>query len=113
VGVGVGVGARIYAGNCVPCHQEDGGGIAHVYPSLSGSPVVLGDPKALALWIMRGIRPASMPAGRYIAAMPQFGWLKDDEAAALLGFLRTHFGNDAPAVDAATIAEARNAAGPG
>jgi len=60
--------------------------------------------------VIRGIRPDSLPSGRYIAAMPQFGWLKDDDAAALLTYLRTHFGNQAPAVDAATVAAALHAA---
>src|ERR1700687_5630835 len=48
------VGARIYSGNCVPCHQQNGVGIPSVYPSLAGSPVVLGDPAQLALWVIKG-----------------------------------------------------------
>src|ERR1700678_1729872 len=52
-------GARIFNGNCVPCHQQNGQGIPGVYPSLAGSPVVLGDPAALALWVIKGQRPAS------------------------------------------------------
>src|SRR5579862_4823760 len=47
------VGARIYSGNCVPCHQQGGAGIPGVYPSLVGSPVVLGDPAELARWVIK------------------------------------------------------------
>src|SRR5579863_4881326 len=54
------VGAHIYSGNCVPCHQQNGVGIPNVYPSLAGSPVVLGDPAQLALWVIKGQRPPSM-----------------------------------------------------
>jgi mono/diheme cytochrome c family protein len=36
-----------------------------------------------------------------------FGWMKDDDAAALLTYIRSNFGNSAPPVDAATIAKAR------
>ena len=99
-------GERIYSGNCVPCHQQSGQGIAGVYPSLSGSPVVLGDPKQFVLWVVRGQRPTSMPAGRYSTLMLQFGWMKPEEAAALLNYLRSNFGNSAPPVDAAVVAEA-------
>jgi mono/diheme cytochrome c family protein len=98
------LGERIYNGNCVACHQQNGQGIANVYPSLTGSPVVLGDPKAFALWVVKGQRPASMPMGRYPTVMLQFGWMKAPDAAALLTYLRTNFGNSAAPVDAATLA---------
>jgi mono/diheme cytochrome c family protein len=79
------VGERIYSGNCVPCHQQSGAGIPGVYPSLAGSPVVLGDPQQLARWVIKGQRPVSMPAGRYPTQMLQFGWMKPADAAALSG----------------------------
>jgi mono/diheme cytochrome c family protein len=47
-----------------------------------------------------------MPAGRYPTVMPQFGWMKDRDAAALFSYLRSNFGNSAPPVSAAAIAEA-------
>jgi mono/diheme cytochrome c family protein len=77
-----------------------------VYPSLVGSAVVLGRPDAFARWVVNGQRAASMPTGRYATAMPQFGWMKDSDTAALLTYLRSNFGNSAPPVDAAAIAEA-------
>jgi mono/diheme cytochrome c family protein len=99
-------GARIYSGSCVACHQQNARGIPGVYPSLVGSPVLLGDPAPLARWVIEGQRPPFMPAGRYPTAMPQFGWMKDRDAAALFSYLRSNFGNSAPPVSAATIAEA-------
>jgi mono/diheme cytochrome c family protein len=101
-----GGGERIYNGSCAACHQANGEGIPHVYPSLKGSPVVLGPSQALARWVIKGERPAGMPAGRDAANMPQFGWLHDEDAAALLTFIRSSFGNAAPPVDAASIAQA-------
>jgi mono/diheme cytochrome c family protein len=100
------VGARIYSGNCVPCHQQNGVGIPSVYPSLAGSPVVLGDPAQLALWVIKGQRPPSIPAGRYPTQMLQFGWMKPADAAALFSYLRSNFGNSAAPVDAAAVAKA-------
>src|SRR5258706_2286367 len=100
------VGARIYGGNCVPCHQQNGVGIPSVYPSLAGSPVVLGDPAQLALWVIKGQRPPSMPTGRYPTQMLQFGCMKPADAAALFSYLRSNFGNAAAPVDAAAVAQA-------
>jgi mono/diheme cytochrome c family protein len=100
------VGARIYGGNCVPCHQQTGVGIPGVYPSLVGSPVVQGDPAELARWVIKGQRPHSLPAGRYATQMLQFGWMKPADAAALFTYLRSNFGNTAAPVDAAAVAQA-------
>jgi mono/diheme cytochrome c family protein len=99
-------GADLYDGNCVACHQQDAHGIPGVYPSLVGSPVVLGDPAAFALWVVKGRRPAILPAGRYSTTMPQFGWMKDADAASLLTYLRTHFGNEASPVPPAALSRA-------
>ena len=100
-------GAELYAQNCVPCHHENGEGVPKVFPALSGSPAVLGDPIELAQWVLSQKRPASIPAGRYPTQMLLFGWMNDSDAAAVLTYIRSHFGNTAPAVDAATIAKSR------
>jgi mono/diheme cytochrome c family protein len=102
-------GARIYNGNCIACHQQDARGIPGVYPSLVGSPVVLGDPSLLALWVVKGRRPPSMPAGRYPTTMLQFGWMNAQDAAALLTYLRSSHGNDAPPVEVSVVAQALEA----
>jgi len=100
-------GAVLYAQNCVPCHREQGEGVPNIYPSLAGSRAVVGDPIELAQWVLSQKRPASIPAGRYSTQMLLFGWMKDADAASLLSYIRSNFGNSAPPVDAATIAKAR------
>jgi mono/diheme cytochrome c family protein len=100
-------GAVLYAQNCVPCHRENGEGLPKVFPGLAGSPAVLGDPYELAQWVLSQKRPASIPAGRYPTQMLLFGWMNNEDAAALLTYIRTHFGNSASAVDAALIAKSR------
>lgn len=100
-------GAALYAQNCVPCHRENGEGVPKVFPSLSGSPAVLGDPVELAQWVLSQKRPASIPAARYPTQMLLFGWMSNEDAAALLTYIRSHFGNSAPAVDPAVIAKSR------
>jgi mono/diheme cytochrome c family protein len=103
-------GAALFAANCAACHQQNAQGIPNVYPSLVGSPVVLGDPKAFALWVVEGQRAASMTPGRFATAMPRFGWMKGSDAAALLIYLRTNFGNSAPPIEPAALATAMAAA---
>jgi len=106
-GSGADRGAALYAQNCVPCHHENGEGLPKVFPSLSGSPAVVGDPIELAQWVLSQKRPASIPAGRYPTQMLLFGWMNNEDAAALLTYIRSHFGNSAPPVDAALIAKSR------
>jgi mono/diheme cytochrome c family protein len=101
------LGQKLYGQNCVPCHREDGKGLPNVYPSLAQSPVVNGDPVELVRWVLAGERPASMPAGRYSTQMLKFGWMKDADAAALLTYVRSHFGNAAALLSAADVAAAR------
>jgi len=100
------VGAQLFDTHCAACHQYNAQGVPGVYPSLTGSAVVRGDPAVLARWVILGQRPESMPAGRYPTAMLKFGWLKEADAAALFTYLRTQFGNGASAVDAATVTRA-------
>ena len=102
-----GRGAALYLQNCLPCHRENGEGVPSVYPSLRGSAAVSGDPVELAQWVLSQRRPASIPAGRYPTQMLLFGWMKDEDAAALLTYIRANFGNAAPPVDAAAVAKAR------
>jgi mono/diheme cytochrome c family protein len=101
-------GAVLYMQICVSCHREKGEGVPNVYPSLAGSAAVMGDPQELAQWVLSQKRPATIPAGRYPTQMLLFGWMKDDDAAALLTYIRSNFGNSAPPVDAATVARARD-----
>jgi alcohol dehydrogenase (quinone), cytochrome c subunit len=101
-------GTVLYMQNCVSCHREKGEGVPNVYPSLAGSAAVMGDPIELAQWVLSQKRPATIPAGRYPTQMLLFGWMKDDDAAALLTYIRSNFGNSAPPVDAATVARARD-----
>lgn len=99
-------GAQLYATSCSACHQNNGQGIPHVYPSLAGSAVVNGEVGELARWVIKGQRPATLPTGRFTTVMPQYGWFKNDDAAALLTHLRSSFGNQSGAVSREDIARA-------
>ena len=102
-------GARLYLSNCVACHQPHGEGLRGVQPPLAGTPVAIGDAAQLLAWVMFGRRPAALPKGAYSGLMPQFGYLADEELAALLSYVRSNWGNAAAPVTAAMVARARAA----
>jgi mono/diheme cytochrome c family protein len=106
-----GPGQRLYTNNCLACHQRNGEGVPGVQPPLAGTPVPNGDVAVLLAWVMYGERPTALPRGQYSGLMPQFGYLSDDDLAALLTYVRSSFGNHASPVTAAMVAAARAAHG--
>jgi mono/diheme cytochrome c family protein len=102
-------GERLYALNCVACHQQHGEGVRGMQPPLAGTPVPVGDPSVLLAWVMFGERPAALPRGQYAGVMPQFAYLKDADLAALLTYVRRSFGNHASEVTPEMVAAARAA----
>ncbi len=100
-------GAALYANYCAACHLADGTAVANLRPALAGSALVNGDPQILAAWVMSGTRPPAWVDQHYPPVMPRYARLKDSELAALLTYVRTHFGNDAGVVAVETIARVR------
>ena len=77
-------GAKVYAANCVACHQATGKGVAGAFPALEGSKLVLGkqdDQIALLL------------NGKQGTAMASFKQLSDVELAAVATYTRNAWGN--------------------
>jgi cytochrome c6 len=104
-----GPGERLYANNCLACHQRHGEGVPGVQPALAGTPVPAGDPDELLRWVMFGERPAALARGKYSGVMPQFGYLSDADLATLLTYVRASFGNQAAPITPAMVAAARAA----
>lgn len=77
-------GEKIYAANCVACHQANGKGMPPAFPSLSGSKVVLGPSEEQINVILNG---------RTGTAMQSFARLSNSELAAVITFTRNSFGN--------------------
>jgi alcohol dehydrogenase (quinone), cytochrome c subunit len=102
-------GARLYLDNCSACHRTDGTGAMPAFPSLNGNPVVLGsDPASLIHIVLSGSHMPSTAAAPTPLAMPDFGWrLTDQQVADLLTFVRSSWGNQADAVDAADVRKIR------
>jgi mono/diheme cytochrome c family protein len=102
-------GAQVYGTHCASCHQRDGQGVGRTQPAVAGSATAAGDPDKLIAWMLFGVRPETNKTTRSIAAMPQFYWLSDDDVAAVLTHIRTHFGNLAAPITAADVAAVRAA----
>jgi mono/diheme cytochrome c family protein len=104
-------GAQIYADECSGCHTSNGTGVAGLFPSLDGSPVVQQtDPTTLTHVVLRGAQSVGTRQAPTGPAMPEFGWLlKDADVAAVLTYIRNAWGNTAPPVSASEVGKTRQA----
>lgn len=104
-------GAQIYAMTCVACHQVDGGGLPNMYPPLASSEFVTGNEARLTHIVLRGLTGEIEVEGEMFKGdMP--GWapaLNDAQVALVLTYIRSAFGNKAPAVTADRVAAVRAA----
>jgi mono/diheme cytochrome c family protein len=82
-----------------------------LFPALDNSSILQqNDPTSLLHVVLRGARGVATQEAPTGAAMPQFGWLlNDDQVAAVLTYIRNSWGNAAPAVGAGDVAKARHA----
>jgi mono/diheme cytochrome c family protein len=104
------LGGRIYLDSCAACHRLSGSGETSTFSTLAGNSSVLStDPSSLISVILQGARAPSTAAAPSGLTMPGFGWRYNDaDIAALATFTRSSWGNGAPAVAAAKVAEIRN-----
>lgn len=93
-------GEKVYATNCVACHQADGQGVSGTFPALDGSPVVNGPADGQIDVVLHG-RPGT--------AMASFATLSDVELAAVITYTRHAWNNDADegVVQPSTLTAAR------
>ncbi|HVI50525.1 MAG TPA: cytochrome c [Candidatus Sulfotelmatobacter sp.] len=102
-------GAASYVEFCAACHRLDGNGAAKIYPALAGNSVVgSNDPTSLIRIVLAGGRMPSTAAEPRGLAMPALNRLTDQDVAEILSFVRSAWGNRAPAVTADQIAKVRD-----
>jgi len=103
-------GAPIFAENCAACHQADGMGIPSMNPPLAKTTFVLGDKARLIKIILNGFSDdVDINGQRYSNTMAAHDFLKDQEIADLLTYIRNSFGNKASAVSTAQVKAIRAA----
>lgn len=102
-------GKDIYTRYCLACHQQDGKGVPKLNPPLINTSYVTGDKKTLITWVLKGSGEEKVPidGNYYNNNMPPQAFLKDDEMAKVLTYIRSSFGNKAGAVSAAQIKTVR------
>ncbi|MEM7602211.1 MAG: cytochrome c [Verrucomicrobiota bacterium] len=101
-------GKAAYA-TCAACHGPDGQGLKAgpmlMAPSLIGSEILLGDPDAALLTILKGIAKENMDYMGMMASLA--AGLNDEKLAGVLTYTRNTWGNSAPAVTVEEAAAAR------
>jgi putative membrane-bound dehydrogenase-like protein len=109
-------GAEIYQreAHCMTCHQAHGKGMGVIYPTLVGSPWVLGSEERLAKSVLHGlwgpmtVNGQTYDPARGVPPMTAFrALLNDEETAAVLTFVRNTWGNKASPVTADLVAKVR------
>jgi cytochrome c oxidase subunit II len=80
-------GEKVYAANCVACHQANGMGVPNAFPALAGSKMVNGPPADQIAMVLNGKQGTAMQA---------FGkTLSDTEIAAVITYTRNAWTNKA------------------
>ncbi len=87
-------GQQVYLEYCSECHQVDGKGYSTLYPRLAGNPIVtLHDPAPIIETVKYG-QGSMMAFGERITG---------DDIASVLSYIRSAWGNDAPAASTRQI----------
>ncbi len=105
-------GKEVYAKYCLACHQQDGKGVPKLNPPLIKTSYVTGDKKTLITWVLKGSGEEKVPidGDYYNNNMPPQSFLKDDELAKVLTYIRSSWGNKSSAVSATEVKSVRAAA---
>jgi mono/diheme cytochrome c family protein len=102
-------GKEIFTKYCLACHQTDGSGVPGMYPTLQKTEWVLGDKPRLIGLLLNGQKGVITVNDRtYKGEMPSHQYLKDEQVAQVLTFIRSNFGNNAGPVTSEEVALVRS-----
>jgi mono/diheme cytochrome c family protein len=101
-------GKKVYESYCLACHMADGGGVPRMNPPLAKTVYVLGDKKRLIGIVLNGMdEPLEIDGETYSNVMAPHNFLKDQEIADVLTYVRNSFGNKASAITAEEVKTVR------
>ncbi len=102
-------GQAIYNDACSACHQENGQGVAGLFPSIKGDAVVQSTkPTTIIRLILNGGHAASTKKSPTSPSMPSFGWkLSDQQIAAVASYVRSAWGNQGSPVSSGDVSDLR------
>jgi len=107
-GLSVVSGKGIYEKYCLTCHQADGGGVPNMNPPLTKTSYVLGDKTRLIKVVLNGFSESvDIDGESYSNVMPSHDFLKDQEIAAVLTYVRKNFTNKAGPITMAQVKAVR------
>ena len=100
-----------YAVSCGACHQADGKGLPNMAPTLAKSDWVTGDATRLIGVAVHGLMGPIKVNGKKVEGvppiMPPHGFMKDEQLADILTYVRNAWGNQAGMISPSDITEYR------
>jgi len=106
------LGEEVYRTYCLVCHQANGAGVPSLYPPLTGTDFVNGDTERLIDIVLNGLQgPLEVNGTTYNSIMVAHNFLKDEEIAAVLTYVRSNFDNDSGPITTDEVAKVRAAGG--
>ena len=102
-------GKKIYADQCLVCHQANGLGVQNMNPPLSKTKWVLGDKNQLIKIVLKGMNTeVEINGDVYHNVMPPHETtMTDQQIADVLTYVRNNFGNKAKAITEADVKTVR------
>lgn len=105
-------GKKLFAKTCQQCHQVDGKGLPGVYPPLLDSPWLLNNEERPVKILLMGLQgPITVEGNKFDGNMPEVGYWKDRDIAAVLTFVRQNWGNSAGPISEELVAKVRKELG--
>jgi mono/diheme cytochrome c family protein len=103
-------GQKVYADNCLSCHQVDALGVPNMNPPLVKTEYVLGDKVRLIKIVLNGFSESvEINGNSYSNNMPAHDYMTDKQIADVLTYVRNSFTNKAPYITTAQVKAVRAA----
>jgi mono/diheme cytochrome c family protein len=104
------IGKSLFSANCITCHQATGQGLPGQYPPLAGSEIVLGEAtNRLIAIVLKGLQgPVTIKGENVNNSMQAWeGQYTDAQLSAILTYIRSDWGNNAPPVPPEAVKQMR------
>ncbi len=106
----ISAGGVLYKGTCSVCHQQDGEGLAGVFPPLANSDYLMADTRRAIEVVLNGLTgPVTVNGSDFNSVMPPMSQLNDDEIANILTFALNSWGNEDGEISSDDVAAVRAA----
>ncbi len=106
----INAGRVLYNGTCSVCHQQNGEGLAGVFPPLANSDYLMADTRRAIDVVLNGLTgPVTVNGSDFNSVMPPMSQLNDDEIANILTFALNNWGNEDGVISSDDVAAVRAA----